>query len=545
MSQLNSNKKGCGCLTITSALILSILGGGYLLSRAFLGQELTPSSGAKIIPDEALMTSYISTDSQNWSKLAKFGTPEAKQIITENWQNFTQDLTKNNQNIDYQKDIQPWLGGMMLTFLPSYQANADNNLVGIVGIKNKFKAWEFMQKLKKQPNSKITESKYKNTIVYNITDNQGNIFWATFFENYLVISNNQQNVEAVIDTFKGETSLAAKTKSSNIFAQKTNLKNPLFQIYLPDYDQFMKNAVQNSTNIPPTVTQNLKQVNSIVMGIGVEDNGIHFQAIADLVTPIDQKLLKTVSNKLISQMPNNTILMVNGQGINQFWTEFEKQKATIPELDQAISQWRDSLKNALDLDLDKDVFSWLDGEFAFGLFAVDNNSLANSGLGGLILIETGDRPTGENTLNKLKNISNQLPYIQITEGNSDGIAITKWQTFQSPLLSYGWLNNQNLMLTLGTDFSTTQNINAQNSLANNETFKLTTQTLPKNNFGYLYFDAEKALNLYKNTNGNQALNSKEAEAIANSLKGIAITSSLINPNTTQLDLLLTVKTNNN
>ena len=527
--------------------ILAILGfgGAYLYYRHFLGEELTPLRAAKIIPQEAVMASFISTDAQDWAKLSALGTPEAQKIFSQNWQKIEQEITPGSQDINYQQDIQPWLGGIMLAILPSSQGRVDYDLLTIVGIKDKFKAGNFLRKLKKQPDIQVKESKYKDLTIYEYTNNQTPSVWATIFKNYLVVSSDKIAVEQVIDTFKGEASLAEQNKFTAVLSEQLNLKNPLVHIYLLDYSSLVQKAVNKAITggeIPPKTKEELQDINSVVMGLGIEEKGIHFQGIAKFTTPIEDKGLQPGSGKLISKMPANTILMVNGQTINRAWSQIEEKRDLIPELNELISQAKTLTKQWLNLDLDRDILAWMDGEFAVGILAVDNesDSFARTGLGGLVLIETSDHQTAETSIDKLENFSNKFPLISIEEQDIQGIAVTEWKTMQAPILSYGWLNNSSLMMSVGTEFSP---VNQQNNLLNNETFTVTTKSLPKKNFGYVYFDIEKSLSLANNLSPEipDSL-PEEADAILNSVKAIALTTSIINPHTTQIDLFLSVKT---
>jgi len=38
-------------------------------------------ASAKVVPDEAMIATFISTDPKPWSQLQQFGTPEAQQLV--------------------------------------------------------------------------------------------------------------------------------------------------------------------------------------------------------------------------------------------------------------------------------------------------------------------------------------------------------------------------------------------------------------------------------------------------------------------------------
>jgi hypothetical protein len=542
MQESNSKKSGCGNLILFGTFALLTFGAGYWYSRNILGQELTTNSGAKILPENVVMTSFVSTDVNKWSKINQLVTPKAQKLISENLSQLEREIDERNLDINYQQDIQPWLGGIMFAILPS-QENPNYDLVTIVGIKDKFQAWNFGRKHKQDFKKIVNQTTYKNVNIYEYKNSDGSKIWTTLFKNYVVFASQKASIEKVIDTVNGETSLAEKTKFNNLATQELNLNNVLIQFYLPDYSNLVENIINQGiigSKITPKTEAELKQVKSIVAGIGIEDNSLHFRGIANLNQPVDLNTIKPVSGNLLKQMPQNTILMLNGDRINQAWSKITENSETIPELDEIISQSREQLSHWLKLDLDQDIFGWIDGEFAIGLFPVNNNNL-----GGLVLLETSNRLQGETTLTKLENLSNQIPFLFIEEQNIEGITVKEWTTLQHSLLSYGWINNNSLKLTFGTDFnsiSNPNNPNSGNSILDNETFKLTTKYLPKDNLGYFYWDLDETLSLANNLPGNIPNSIPyEAKTILDSFKAITLTTSMVNPSTSQVDLILSFK----
>ena len=79
--------------------------------------------------------------------------------------------------------------------------------------------------------------------------------------------------------------------------------------------------------------------------------------------------------------------------------------------------------------------------------------------------------------------------MKIQEKNMDGIDVVEWMfPLQGVVLSYGWLDNQNLMVTLGTSFEIIQDSKEQETLLENPNFNEIKSLLPSNNLGYFYVD---------------------------------------------------------
>jgi hypothetical protein len=544
MSLTNKKKSGCGCLTL-SILALIGIGAGVYFGRDLMGRELSLDNVTEIIPASATMTGYISTNAHDWRQLSQFGTPEAQKIVREGWENFSQEIGGKNAEINYQQDIQPWLGGILLTLLPSSSTGINYDLVAILGVKNKIKAFQFWQKINKNSEIEITTAQYQNIDLFQLKQADSNPLFLSFFQNYAVISPQERAIKQIIDTFKGDDSLANQAQFSQAFTQKLQLKNVVMRFYVPDYDKLVQNLLKNSlpqANNSEKISENLTDINSIVIGLGIENHGLQLQALADLATPLDKQEFKPISHKFIAKLPDDTIFMVNGAGINRFWQELEKQKKLIPDLQDLVNQGEILANKWLNLDLAQDTWSWLDGEFALGLSTTTNNSFLNSGLIGSFIMETSSHQQAELALEKIEKVTKFMPFLQVTEQNIQGIKVKEWQIYQSPLISYGWLNQDYLMMSIGTNFKSINNINYQSSLLNNDNFKLTIQSLPKDNYGYFFMDVEKALTIAPNFKVELSeLFSPEVNAMLASVKAIAITNSLVNPSTSQLDMNISLQ----
>lgn len=137
------------------------------------------------------------------------------------------------------------------------------------------------------------------------------------------------------------------------------------------------------------------------------------------------------------------------------------------------------------------------------------------------------------------------PSVTIKEDNVKGIDVTNFSSLGRNILSYGWLNKNNLLLTFGHDFQDIVNVNQKNSLVNNEKFKLTTQSFPEKNYGYFYLDLEQAISTTNSINPSFFNDvPPDIKAFSESLKAIAITSSAPTSNTAQLDINLSLEKSN-
>ena len=411
MTTAKPKKKG-GCFSLFLLTILA-MGGGYYFGKKFLlGEELTLQRSNQIIPESTIVNTFISTNEEKWGKISEFGTPEAQQIIKQNWQKIVDDnLPQEDQKIDYQEDILPWLGGVSLAFLPSPTAGIDYSLVAILGVKNRLKAYQFVQKIKDNNKEKFLETKHQNIRIYQINDNNKQIF-VSFFNNNVVITDKENSVKEVIDTYKGGVSLA------DVSSQNISSDNSIIQIYLPDYNNWLWNIIKDvfpDADINKYTENQLQKIDSILTNLSIENHGLKMRSIIRTTEPmLFSETIKPVSNNLLSQIPKDSLCVMTGNGISQLWQGINQEKQNIPDLEILINQAKAMTLQWLNLELDKDIFSWLDGEFALALTSTNEvNSPAT--LQGLFLLESSNRSQGESTFKSLENRANFFPFIEVNQ----------------------------------------------------------------------------------------------------------------------------------
>jgi hypothetical protein len=66
-------------------IVAVVLGGGatYTYLRFFQGEELTIAEGSMVIPEQALMVTFILTNEEKWENLTKIDNPQTQKILTQ------------------------------------------------------------------------------------------------------------------------------------------------------------------------------------------------------------------------------------------------------------------------------------------------------------------------------------------------------------------------------------------------------------------------------------------------------------------------------
>ncbi|MEM7552964.1 MAG: DUF3352 domain-containing protein [Cyanobacteria bacterium P01_A01_bin.84] len=505
---------------------------------------------AKLVPDEALVATYISTDPKTWSKLKEFGTPEAQKLLEKGISSFNKDLEKDNMS--YEKDIKPWIGGVMIAVLPSNPTQKVQNLskrkpqpdmLMVIGVKDKLAALDFSNKLKSQKNSKTKEINYKDEKIIESINKKGSPSYVSLLNDRLVFAPKKVTIEKAIDTYKGKPSLASKESARDLFQKKINLQNTLLQVYVPNYYETIQKlgTLNSAAPLPPTTLKQLKSLKAMVFGIGVDDAGIRMKAIANIESQSNNFQPQETSSNVINALPVNTIASINGKGLKNVWSSIVKQSQDYPELGQVLEQMRQQTQT-LNLNLDKDVFSWMDGEFTIAAVPGEKGILANTGFGGALILDTSDRKTTEATLSKLNNIAQKQAPFKIGKTNINGKEVTQWSVpGQGTLVNHGWLDNDTVFLAVGDPVAKSI-ISPQGSLKESDNFKAIAGSLEQPNTGYFYMDMDQTMKIVNRFTPTQSF-PPEARAILSSIRGLAISGRNLDGNTSEAELLLALRRN--
>jgi hypothetical protein len=195
----------------------------------------------------------------------------------------------------------------------------------------------------------------------------------------------------------------------------------------------------------------------------------------------------------------------------------------------------------VNIDLDKDIFGWMNGEFAFGAVPSNQGVLANVGFGGALVFDTSDRKTAEATLTKLDTLA-KTQQINVANRNIAGKDVTEWQIpRQGALLAHGWLDQDTVFVALGGPVADAISDHKNQSLNNSDAFKAVTGSLHKPNGGYFYLDMDRTktvplINSFISSDTNTI-------TILSSIRGLAFTANSPDKSTSELEMLLALKPN--
>ncbi|XWK88195.1 MAG: DUF3352 domain-containing protein [Phormidium sp.] len=518
-------KKNKSSLILTVTAIAAIINGGiaayWVIMQEKSMQENLPV-GAALIPQDALMALSVSTNERQWQQLREFGTSQSQagfeQSLAKLRDRF---LTANGYN--YQQHIQPWLGKQVtLAFLSPPKKTSEGKLtkqitpatesenseteapepekqsvVMVLPIDNPLQAKQILE----QPQSPVnknqwTQREYQGVAIKETKVNEDESYSTAVIDGrFLVVSTDTRGIDRVIDTYKGAASLA-NTPGYNEAVQKITDRQSFARLYvnIPAAAVAAKTAQEQ---LSPQALAQIQQQQGLASNIILESQGIRFKNISWLKPNSPRKYqITNNAGEMPQLLPANTLMMVSGGNLKQFWQEYVQGAQANPMTPFNPKELRSAVKNFTGLDLDRDLVSWMGGEFSVSLIPAQanqaNGQSPNIGPGVVFMVKTSDRQTAEKNLAQLNEIMSDKYKFKAEKsqlGNQPVVNLV------SPLLgvkmSQGWLDGNIAFLTLGAPITEEIVPRPKNNLAQNPLFRNTVPSELKPNNGHFFIDIER------------------------------------------------------
>jgi hypothetical protein len=507
------------------------------------------SEANRFVPQKVLMVLTIPMDGKAWSQLDRFHTPKTKKIFDRAIAEFLKVAFPKNS---FAQEIQPWMGNITMAVFPGSagsrtKRDSKYGLFLAIEIKDRTALDKYLESEKVRDGGSVEKRTYKGLEIIQIDYGNGSLSVYTITDRFLVYAEKISSLERIIDTYKVGKSIVPTLVAD---ADKVEIENPIFQLYMPSFGESIEQLLalsQDPTQIPSESLAQIKKIKSFNVSIGIDDAGIRMKVVSRVSSDVAWEN-KPAPGKVISQFPIDTFALISGGSINNQWQRFNRDITKIPELkkfEDVLDEVRGSLKSSpLNLDLDKDIFGWMDGEFAFGVIPVKEGILSEFGAAPVFIQQTSDRRAANSLIQKLEKLVKDYGIVTIATQNIKGISVTQW-TFPGapePMVSYGWSGNM-LFITIGEQLVKRMTDQFSDSLAISSDFQAAIASLSKPNLGYFYLEMDKTwalINKYLPDETKSQI-TPEATAILGRIRGLGIATTTLSPLTYRMEVLLSLK----
>lgn len=498
----NNTKKPSLLLTLLAAGLLIGVGGATFW---FLSQKQTSSRGlpvgVNIIPQDALLTVSLTTDPKQWQKFQELGTKQMQAEITKNLLQLRDRLLTEN-GYDFQTDIAPWVGDevtLAILWPPTIQpglkpldknkdsAIAQQSIIMVLPVKKLEAAKNILAGPKTLKQGKWTEHTYQGITIKQTNNQSGqNLSAALLDQRFLVITGDTQATERVIDTYQGKPSLATVKGFGDNLRKIANYR-PFAQFYLNVPIASKLAAAAPDRPLPAQVLTQLQNNQGLAGSVTLEAEGIRLTGISWRNSQ-SQRVLKVDKTDGIMQnrLPADTLMMLSHTNLQKLWEEYVLISEKNPLAPISPEKLRGNVKSLTGLDLDKDILSWMQGEFSVSVIPnSSNNDYSQDYRAGLLLmVQARDSSTGESlrksaeaSLKKLDEVMQNQYQFQIQPSTVAGKPVVNWITPLNTLTAtHGWLDNDIAFLVVGAPITDKIIPKPEQTLASRESFQ---ETVPQ------------------------------------------------------------------
>lgn len=512
-------------------LLLIIIGGGalafnLLTQRASAIPELLPSD-TQIF---AAMTPNLS-DVPNIDRLRR-AFPE-----TFDYQNTdeTAEFLKERFGVTFADDIAPWIGAeaaVAVYGLPIEQLSAaasstnpldppatldpleeidlsNANVLFIVATRDQRAAQAFLDKqraFREGQGERFTTSTSGGVTIYASESDETPFAAFALARNMVVFASNAASITKLIEQ-RSDTSLARNGQFQAVAQSMPN--DRIGTIYVSGetmarfFESLFESANLDETN--PTIADARSAVQAM-QGVGftmaVIESGLRFDAI----TVFDQSRLSSeLREQLSSFRPtvsperagdvSSAAIGVFSFAIPADWGQrLRDQLAASPDTENTLRDLEDSLN----LDLDRDLFSWFHGEGVIAVLPIDSAELP---VGGYFALRVADQAAASRGMQRLMELVTDFTGIELRETS---LGRTQVQAFEEGefFVGYGF-NGNDLVVAVGRPAMEAA-FGAEQKLASFATYTNALKALPSPNSGVFYVNLNAARDL-ANRLGNESV----------------------------------------
>ncbi|MEH2123884.1 DUF3352 domain-containing protein [Nostoc sp.] len=518
--QMKKNKKPSLVLTLSAAGLL--IGAGSVAYWLLARRQISSSDllvGANIIPGDALFAVSLTTDPQQWQKLRQFGTKETQTELDKNLVQLRDRFLTNN-GYDFQKDIAPWVGddvtiailapttGNKPTSKPvttnEDAASDQQSMVMVLPVKNPEIAKSILAQPKTLKQGKWIDRTYQGIAIKQSEGQAGQNFSAALLDGrFVVITDSPKATERAIDAYKNKTSLVTTGGFAENFPKIANYQ-PFAQFYVNVPTAAKIAAASPNRPLPAQVLAQLQNNQGLAGTITLESEGIRFKGVSWL-NPNSQRVLavENKAGKMQSRIPAETLMMLTGGNLQRLWRDYVLTSQGNPLSPIAPEQIRGGIKSLTDLDLDKDLLSWMKGEFSLSVIpATPKEGSPNDFRAGLLfMVQTNNayggqslRKSAEASISKLDEVMKNQYQFQVQSGKVAGQSVVNWVSPYGTLTAtHGWLDGDVAFLVVGAPITDKIVPKPNYTLAGTLPFQQTVPTEPNPTNGQFFLDVERTV----------------------------------------------------
>jgi hypothetical protein len=485
------------------------------------GPTTTPAAAVFVSKQTPLLASMLVNPDRLEALRQVFATPEQRSRSHAEFEQIKKSLLANT-GLDYRRDIEPWIGDEITLAVIDIDSDDDSNngkqsgFLLAVSSKNVARSQQFLDSYwrKQSRADKTVQSEiykgvqinYKQVPIANKKTSPVSPFnplslpkttLPPSFATAAIGGSSDSGNNPSFVLFANSPNVI-RDAVNNVAAANLNLNNS------PNYQKAFQQLTQGRialafVNLPQSQTEQNPQfsLNSLAVAVGVNRRGL--LAKTALVTSRENTASPTLSEpvKALQYIPSASPFAVASTDLRNFWADLSSVVSTNAEVSKLVDRTFADIQQVWGVNLQQDIFNWVQGEYALGLLPNSSNSAD-------WIFAAEKSADSQKDLDKLDEIARSKEYSigSFTLRNQKITAWTQLTTSQN----LGQKNNRKSAIeteakgvraTVGKYEIFTTSVEAMDaaleaaetgSLVANLDFQTSIEPLPPSNDGYFYLD---------------------------------------------------------
>ena len=484
------------------------------------GPTTTPAAAVFVSKQTPLLASMLVNPDRLEALRQVFATPEERSRSHAEFEQIKKSLLANT-GLDYRRDMEPWIGDEITLAVIDIDSDGDSNngkqsgFLLAVSSKNVDRSQQFLDSYwrKQSRADKTVQSEiykgvqinYKRVPIANKKNSPISPFnplslpkttLPPSFATAAIGSSSDSGTNPSFVLFANGPAVI-RDAINNVAAANLNLNNS------PNYQKAFQQLTQGRialafVNLPQSQTEQNPQIslNSLAVAVGVNRRGL--LAETALVTSRENTASPTLSEpvKALQYIPSASPFAVASTDLRNFWADLSSAVSTNAEVSKLVDRTFADIQQVWGVNLQQDIFNWVQGEYALGLLPNSSNSAD-------WIFAAEKSADSQKAIDKLDEIARSKEYSigSFTLRNQKITAWTQLTTSQN----FGKNNRKSAIeteakgvrATVGKYEIFTTSVEAMDaaleaaetgSLVANQDFQTSIEPLPPSNDGYFYLD---------------------------------------------------------
>lgn len=437
-------------LTLGGAALL-VIGGSVAFFLFRGGPAVGPLPlGAKVVPRDVMLSVTLSTEASKWQKISEFGTSDSQKTLSRRVGTLETNVLKAN-GLTYAENIRPWSANQLtMALLPptveSVETQSQQAMLWVVPIRDQGQyEKKFRDKLLASVNQ-ASKRTYKQTAIYEFDADDGKRYgFAALEGRWLVFTEADAPINAVVDTFKGKPALADVPRYQDAL-KEIESEDAIARVYVN-----VPTAAAQMSRAPlsPTSRARIQNVQAIGSTILLAEDGLQLKAISWLNPEATESLkVENESKDIAKRLPQDTLMMTSGGNFQQVWQDYAQGNLAKLVFPLNPKAWNDDLNKRTGIDFNQQFANWMEGEFSGAV--VPTQDKEGKGVGVVLLAKANDRAKANQAFRALDDAMRERFDFLVAESKIDNKTVITWKVPPGlPIASHGWLDDDVAFLTFG------------------------------------------------------------------------------------------------